>query len=128
MSKSNYLESALLDHVLRNATMTSPTSVYVALFSANPTETGSLVNELAGDGYARQVVTFSAPAAGSCSNDGIINFPEASGDWVTATHFAVCDAVSGGQVLYSEALDESKTIMTGETARIAAGSLVITED
>ena len=34
MSLSNYLENKILDHVFRNTSYTSPTTVYVSLHSA----------------------------------------------------------------------------------------------
>ncbi len=32
---SNYLENELLDHVLKNAAYSSPTTVYLALYTSN---------------------------------------------------------------------------------------------
>ncbi len=48
---SNYLEDALANHVFRNTSLTSPTTVYVALFTAvalmslNPPAKGSVYEE-----------------------------------------------------------------------------------
>ena len=39
-SFSDYLESAVLNHVFRNTPLTSPASVQVALFTAAPSDTG----------------------------------------------------------------------------------------
>ena len=38
---SNYLENKLLDHILKNVSYTSPTTVYVGLFTSDPTDAGS---------------------------------------------------------------------------------------
>lgn len=38
---SNYLENKLLDAVLAGVPFTSPTKVYVALFTSNPGEDGT---------------------------------------------------------------------------------------
>lgn len=62
---SDYLETALLNHVLRNSSYTSPTTVYAALYTAAPTDAGG-GTEIAAAGYARVAVTTGAlpdPAA-----------------------------------------------------------------
>ncbi len=38
---SNYLENALINEVLRATGYTAPTTVYVALFTSDPTDAGS---------------------------------------------------------------------------------------
>ena len=54
---SNYLENALINATLRNTTYTSPTTVYVALFTSDPVSAsvGSVVYKakytFAGDVY-----------------------------------------------------------------------------
>lgn len=58
-SMTDYLESKLLDHVVRNVVYTPPTSVYVALFTTPTTDAGG-GTEVVGGAYARQFVTFSA--------------------------------------------------------------------
>jgi hypothetical protein len=131
MAKSDYLEEAILNHVLRNTSYTSPATVYVALLTASAGEGGSLASELSGNGYARQAVTFSAPTqqagAAECTNTAEVLFPEATGNWSEATHFAVCDAATAGNVLYHEALDAPRTASTGDQIRFPAGSLAVTE-
>ena len=122
---SNYLENALVNATLRNTSYTSPTTVYVALYTTDPTDadTGT---EVSGNGYARQSVTFSAPSNGATSNSGAVEFPQATGSWGTVAYIGLRDASSGGNLLYHTALDASKTIATGDVFRIAAGSLSVT--
>ena len=60
---SNYLENAIIDAVLRNTSYTSPTTVYVGLFTTDPTDADS-GTEVSGGSYARTAVTFSAPSNG----------------------------------------------------------------
>ena len=38
---SNYLENALVNATLRNTTYTSPATVYVGLYTSDPTDAGS---------------------------------------------------------------------------------------
>ena len=122
---SNYLENALVNATLRNTSYTSPTTVYVALYTTDPTDadTGT---EVSGNGYARQSVTFSAPSNGATSNSGAVEFPQATGSWGTVAYIGLRDASSGGNLLYHTALDASKTIATGDVFRIAIGSLAVT--
>jgi hypothetical protein len=122
---SNYLENALVNATLRNTSYTSPTTVYVALYTTDPTDadTGT---EVSGNGYARQSVAFSAPSNGATSNSSAVEFPQATGSWGTVAYIGLRDASSGGNLLYHTALDASKTIATGDVFRIAIGSLSVT--
>jgi len=122
---SNYLENALVNATLRNTSYTSPATVYVALYTTDPTDadTGT---EVSGNGYARQSVTFSSPSNGATSNSGAVEFPQATGSWGTVAYIGLRDASSGGNLLYHTALDASKTIATGDVFRIAIGSLAVT--
>lgn len=122
---SNYLEAAVLNATLRNTTYTSPATVYLSLHSADPGDTGA--NELtATNGYARQAVAFNAPSAGVCLNTDEETFTASGGNWTAATHFAIWDAASAGNCLYSGTLDTSRTILDGASGVFAAGSISVT--
>lgn len=126
--KSDYLENALLDHVLRNTAFTSPTTVYVGLYTATPSDAGG-GTEVSGNAYARQSVAFSAASGGAITNSGVITFPTPTpSGWGTVTHFGMFDAVSAGNLLYWDALTASKVINAGDTVTFAAGDIDITED
>jgi hypothetical protein len=122
-----YLENALLDHVLRNTPMASPTAVYVALFTVSPGESGG-GTEVSGGGYARQQAVFSTPSNGQVSNSADIVFPVATADWGTIPYFAIFDAVSGGNMLLYGAFASSKIVQTGDQLIIRQGNLTITFD
>jgi len=124
MSASNYLENVILDHTLGTSAYSMPT-VYVSLHTANPDEDASGA-EVTGGSYARQTATFAAAASGSASNDAEVVFtgmPVA-----TVTHFAVWDAVSGGNMLVYGALDASKTVGAGDALSFGIGNLTVTVD
>jgi len=122
---SNYLENALINVTLRATAYTAPTTVYVALYTTDPTDadTGT---ECSGTSYARQSVTFSSPSNGASTNSAAVEFPQAGGSWGTITHIGLRDASTAGNLLYHTALDASKTIATGDVFRIATGSLSVT--
>ena len=113
---SNYLENALINGTLRATTYTAPTTVYVGLFTSDPTDAG----------YARQSATFAAPSNGAASTNADVQFPQATGNWGTVTHFAIFDALTTGNMMYHGALTTSKTIETGDVFKIATGSLTVT--
>ncbi len=129
---TNYLEDALLNHTLRNVAYTSPTNVWVALFTT-PTTEGGGGTEVAGGSYARipAVVLagnfggFTAPSGGACSNTNDIVFPTATAGWGTVTHAAIMDASVAGNMLYHGPLAASKTVNNGDTLRFLSGSFVV---
>lgn len=126
---TDYLENAIINHVFRNTSFTSPTAVYVGLFTTTPTaDAGTGGTEVSGGGYARQAVTFGAPSAGSTSNSADVTFPTATADWGTINGFGIWDAASGGNLLAFESLTTPKTIGSGDTARFAAGDLTLSID
>jgi len=122
---SNYLENALVNATLRNTTYTSPATVYVGLFTTDPTDAGS-GTEVSGGSYARQSAAFAAPSNGASATSADVTFPQATANWGTVTHFGVFDASSSGNLLYHGALDTSKAIETGDVFKIASGNLTIT--
>lgn len=122
---SNYLENALINATLRNTAYTSPTTVYVGLFTADPTDANT-GTEVSGGGYSRKSAAFSAPSNGVTSNSADITFDQATANWGTITHIGIYDASTAGNLLYHSALTSSKTIETGDIFKIATGSLVVT--
>ena len=122
---SNYLENALINGTLRGTTYTAPTTVYIGLYTSDPTDadTGT---EVSGGSYARQSVTFGAPSNGVSTNSAAIEFPQATGSWGTVGWIGIEDALTGGNLLYHTPLDASKTIASGDIFKIAIGSLSVT--
>jgi hypothetical protein len=125
-AKSDYLEDALLDHVLRNTSYTSPATVYVGLYTVAPTDVGG-GTEVTGGSYARQSVTFSAPASGSVANSGAVTFPQATATWGTIVSMGIFDALTSGNLLYYGSLATSKTVDIGDQISFANSALTISE-
>lgn len=140
---SDYLENKLVDHVLRGQSFTPPATVYVALFTAPPSDAGG-GTEVSGGAYARVAVTSSlanwagtqsvgstaasSGTGGQTSNNATITFPAPSGaNWGTITHFGIFDASTGGNLLFHAALTASKSVNDGDSApSFAAGALTVT--
>ena len=126
MSFSNYLENKVLLHVFGATAYTAPSTLYVALFTSDPGETGSGA-EVSGGSYARQTIAFTV-TGNQASNTAAVEFPTATASWGTITYAAVYDAVSGGNLLAYGALTTSKTIASGDVLRIPAGDFDINLD
>lgn len=130
---SDYLEVAVLDHVLGNATFTQPTDLYLGLFTNTSSnadanlESGVLTDEVSGGGYAREIITFDNATSpdGSADSASTVTFPAATANWGEVTHVAVMDAATGGNVLFYGAVTTPKTIESGDTFQVSAGNLTI---
>ena len=122
---SNYLENALVNATLRATTYTSPTTVYVALFTTDPTDAGS-GTEVSGGAYARTAVTFAAPSNGVTTNSADVTFPTCTLAWGIVTHIGIYDALTSGNLLYHTPLDASKTVDAADIFKISSGSLSVT--
>lgn len=139
---SNYLENAILDHLLRGLAYTAPAAVHVALFTAAPGDAGG-GTEVSGGSYARVQVTSGTAAwnntqgnttgassgtDGTIENAAAITFPTPTAGWGIATHWGVYDAASGGNLLFYAPLTISKTINQGDAVSFAAGALSLQID
>ena len=129
---SNYLEAALLNHVLNSNTFADPAIVYVALFTAAPSDAGG-GTEATGGSYARVAMDSSGAdlwtvTNGHAENTSDITFPTATASWGTLTHVAIFDASVAGNLLFWGALSASKQVDNGGVFRFLAGQLQIDLD
>jgi hypothetical protein len=122
---SNYLENALINATLRNTTYTSPATVYVGLFTSDPTDAGT-GTECTGASYARKSMAFGAPSNGASTNSAAVEFDQATGAWGTITHFGILDALTSGNLLYHGALTSSKVIEDGDVFKFASAAVSVT--
>lgn len=126
MYATNYFENAMLN-LMRGTSITAPASIYLALFVSNPGDTGTEGTEITYSGYARQAITFSAPATSGggmvMENTALISFPEASTSAGTVTYVAVYDSLTGGNMWLYGQLDTPLTVQTGVSPVFRAGSV-----
>jgi hypothetical protein len=122
---SNYLENALINATLRATTYTSVATVYVSLWTSDPTDAGS-GTEVSGGSYARTAVTFGAPSDGVTLNSADVTFPTATASWGVVGWIGINDAATSGNLLYHSPLDTSKTIDSGDIFKISTGNLSVT--
>ena len=134
MSMSNTTETAALDMFLRGTdpSYRAGATQYLALFTADPTESASLANEATYTGYARVALTKSSAWTGTSSpftNTNLIQFGACSGGSNTITHFAVVDTASGAvSMMISGALSSSLAVSSGIQPQFAGGALSISAD
>jgi len=123
-SFSDYLEDKVLDHVFRNTALTSPSAVYLALYTVAPTDAGG-GTEVSGSGYARQEITFGASSGGAMANTAAVEFTASGGNFGSVVAVGVFDASTAGNLL---AWDEitSATVNDGDTLRFAIGDIDLT--
>lgn len=121
---TNYLETNIVKHALGVTSFTMPTSLYLALHTADPTEVGN-VSEVTGGSYARQAIVFefNTPAV---ENNGIVRFDDMPA--CTVTHFTIWDAVTSGNCLIYGSLTSSIVLGAGSSVELADNELSITVD
>lgn len=124
---SNYAEIKLLDHVLGTTTYTKPSATHLALYTVAPTDAGA-GTEVTGNGYARQLVTWSNATNSGASNNATVSFTASGGSWGTIVAVALCDAVSAGNQLWYGTLTTPRTIASGDVLEFAPGSIVVSLD
>ena len=124
---SDYLENKVLGHVFGGTAYTAPTTLYVALYTVAPSDTGG-GTEVSGGAYARQTATFTVSGTNptTASNTAAIEYPSATANYGTVVAVGVLDASSGGNLLAYSTLDSSKVVSSGDAFRFNAGDLDIT--
>lgn len=130
ISMTHYLAQALLNEVLRATNYAAPATVYVALFTAAPTDSGG-GTEVAGGAYVREAVTFGAPTnsgtGDQCVNSADVVWPVATGSYGTVVAIALFDASSAGNMLLYATIT-GVLISVGQQAKIPTGQLTVLFD
>ncbi len=131
MPKSIYLADKVNDHAVGGGDYTRPATLYFALFTTMPTGSGG-GTEASGGTYARVSKTNNATNFPASSNRQKTNGTDI--DWGTLSvalgtilGAGIYDAASGGNLLYYELFTSPQTIYAGNTFKIPAGSMVLTE-
>ena len=152
---SDFVENKLIDFIFRGQALgitgasaaagTGPTTLYVALLTAAPSDAGG-GTEASYTGYSRAAVTSSlanwagtqgagtttasSGTSGTTSNNNTITIGTTAGSGPTVvTHAAIYDASTGGNLIAWGALATSKTINNGDPApAFDAGSLTFQLD
>lgn len=136
---SDYHENAIMNVLFGKASaygsLSSPPTIYVAMCTAPPvdSDTGSSIPEATYTSYARVATTpadWNAAVGGVITNNSPLVFPKATGGAETLTHFAICDAAVGGNMICKGALSVGIPVVTGVTPQFdggTPGSLSVTQ-
>ena len=128
---TDFAENLLLNWMFTTGTAVRPTAWYIALHTADPTETGAVSEVLvaADSAYARKAVTFGASTGGqSLSTLQVAHTPAVGATAYTVTHISVCDALTTGNVLMKGALLVPRTIDNANPLVLAIGDIVAALD
>ncbi len=119
-------ENRVLNWLLTSSSVTRPSAWYVGLFtSGNGPSDSASGTEISGNGYTRKVIAFTV-TNNVGSNNAVITFPTATGNWGTVAVAGIFDASSGGNLIAYANLTNTKDIQTSDILQIASGDLTIT--
>lgn len=130
-SLSDFAENKMVDAVLRGQALAAPATMFIALYTACPTD-ATAGTEVTGGSYARVAVTSSlanwagtqaaastvasSGTGGTTSNNATITFPAPTANWGVVTCVGWMDASTAGNLWIYNALTISKTINNGDAA------------
>lgn len=121
---TDFAKRKLLDLVLGAVAYTTPTTVYAA---AGTALVGEAFTEWADAGYTRQAVTFGAPSAGVSANTGAITLNASVVSLPgPLTALGIFDDASLGNALLLGPMGTTRSVATGNAAKLAIGSITAT--
>lgn len=118
-------EGLVLDWLFTTGSPTRPTTWFMALHTG-PNGGAGAANEIVGNGYARQAVTFTR-VGNVMSNTGILTFgPDTTVPWGTVTDITIWTLVTGGVCLAQGTVASSVPYTVGDSATLAIGAGQVT--
>lgn len=131
---SNYLEEALLNHVLKNSAYSSPAAVYAGLVNDSAVDTdmeaGTLTNEITAYTGNRKAITWGSISQVSdkatvATATVALEFEDMPA--VTTKYVIICDGATkgAGNILIYAPLTTPRTTSAGDTLRIPIGDLTV---
>lgn len=128
---SDYLANKIIDEIFRGVPFSKPSALYARLLTSAPTNAGG-GTEVAQSGYQRTSIVRSLTAwagtqgatstalssgnSGITSNNADISWPLPGANWGTITHFALNDALVGGNMWFYGSMDTPKTVTASSPA------------
>lgn len=123
MALTTYGKNLAYNYLYKSSATASPT-LYVGLFTSDPTDSGSTVSEVSIGGYARQALSMASPVAGNGSNNTDISFPEVTSDWGRIAYIGIMDSSTGGNMIARGTITP-RDVYTGDIVKILSGSLTL---
>lgn len=130
---SQYVESHVVDHTNGKTAWTMPSANYLALCTTVPTSTstGTTIVEANYTGYARAQITAGNWVAATAATPSVgttsiaITFAACTAGTSTIIGFAICDALTVGNMLWWGTLTSTVISTTQTPATVAIGALSV---
>lgn len=126
---TDFTANQILNHIAGTAQWPFQAAVYLGLFTADPTDAGDQVSEVAGGSYSRISLAFNAASARKSLNIVVEDFPEALEIWGTVTHWGILDAAVNGNMLAYGLMQDAdgnaapRTVQVGDIVRFAQNAI-----
>ena len=125
MPMTDWCELKMLQALVSNAPQ-----MYLALFTSTPSSGGTGGTEVAGTGYARQLIPFGTPATDGNGDTYMANatpfsFPRAESDWGQIAAWGVFDAAEDGHLLWFQPFETPRAVLSGQAVAVREGNLIL---
>ena len=130
MAITTYQANRLNNYLFGATSFTPNGTYYIGLSTTAINAAGTGVTEPTGGGYKRVAVTnnktnFTDSTGGIVQNKVQFEFPESTTVWGTITHVFIADSLTGGNILYYDALTTPRTVQTDTILLFAINSMKI---
>ena len=132
---SQYLSDCILNYIFNGTAFTPPT-IYIALLTtpAVSSDTGDSISngtgigiEVSGPGYVRLAYnSWTTASGGTISNASLMSFLAAAGPWGIIQGLAICDAQTGGNILFYGTLTALQHIGIAQVASFQPNYVSVT--
>lgn len=130
MAITTYQANRLNNYLFGATSFTPNGTYYIGVSTTAVNAAGTGVTEPTGGGYKRVAVTnnkknFTDSTGGIVQNKVQFEFPESTTAWGTITHVFISDSLTGGNILYYDALTTPRTVQTATILLFAINSMKI---
>lgn len=127
---STQLAQDIANCFFKNTAKTGPGTLYLALFTGNPTDdtATAISKEVSGGWYTRQIIAFGAPSAldpVTISNTGQIIFNAVTTSATNVTYWGIFDASTAGNLMCSDAFATTKILNVDDVFVVNIGDCVL---
>jgi len=131
MSFTTYGENLLINWAFNTDSVTRPTAWFVALHTADPTETGAVAEMVVGTDadYVRQAVTMGTSTTGSsASTTQVVFTPAVAAGTYAVTHVSIWTASTAGSCIMYGVLATSRSISNANPLTFEIGEIIAALD
>jgi hypothetical protein len=122
----------ILDHIFKNDAISVPTNIYVGASKASADDDATGIDEPDGGAYEREIHNnWNIAASKETTNDGVIEFTQATASWGEITHFLISDSLDSvlvDNLIFHGSLTESQLIGNQDTLKFTDEGLTIIAD